>query len=144
MSRPDWPDYYLAIARAVARRASCPRLAVGAVLVKDNAIIATGYNGAPSGFPECEKVGCEMENGHCVRVLHAERNVLLHAARHAGGVHGSTLYLTHEPCYDCAKHIIQAGVKRVVFDGAYRSDRRVAEAFAVATVQLTRSGFRGA
>lgn len=116
MSRPDWPAYFTAVAEAVAQRASCPRAKVGAVIVSgDNRILATGYNGAPSGEPHCLDIGCDMEDGHCQRAIHAEVN----AVTHAGGssLKGSRLYLHYYGerqqgvvCRECAKVLRAAGV----------------------------------
>ena len=106
----------------VARRSTCPRAAVGAVLVRDKRILTTGYNGAPRGLPHCTEVGCLMVNDHCVRTLHAEQNAIIQGALHGVDVAGSTLYVTHQPCLVCAKMIINAGVERVVYGGDYPDD----------------------
>jgi len=103
----------------VARRSTCPRAAVGAVLVRDKRLLTTGYNGAPAGLPHCGEIGCLMVNGHCVRTLHAEQNAIIQGALHGVDVSGSTLYVTHQPCLNCAKMVINAGVKRVVYAGDY-------------------------
>lgn len=117
--RPSWDEYFMDIARQVARRSTCPRAAVGAVIVKDKRILTTGYNGAPMGLPHCTEVGCLMVEGHCVRTLHAEQNAIIQAALHGVSVNGGTLYVTHQPCLNCAKMIINAGIKRVVYAGDY-------------------------
>lgn len=120
--RPSWDEYFMAIARIVATRASCDRLYAGAVLVKDKRIIASGYNGAPPGLPTCDEVGHLLEDGHCVRTIHAEHNVLLQVARLQGSsTEGSTLYANYSPCIHCAKYLVAAGVKRVVFGKVYRN-----------------------
>ncbi len=120
--RPSWDDYFMAITRLVATRANCDRLAAGAVLTKDNRIIATGYNGAPPGLPHCDDIGHLMEEGHCVRTIHGEHNVLLQVARLQGAsTEGTTLYSEYSPCIHCAKYIIACGVKRVVFSKIYRN-----------------------
>ena len=120
--RPSWDEYFMAIARIAATRANCDRLHAGAVLVKDKRIIATGYNGAPQGLPICDDVGHLMEDGHCVRTIHAEHNVLLQVARLQGSsTEGSTLYATYSPCVHCAKYLVAAGIKRVVFGQVYRN-----------------------
>lgn len=103
----------------VARRSTCPRAAVGAVIVRDKRILTTGYNGAPRGLAHCTEVGCLMVNGHCVRTLHAEQNAIIQGALHGVDVSGSTLYVTHQPCLVCAKMIINAGIERVVYGGDY-------------------------
>lgn len=122
-SRPSWDDYFMAIARIVAMRSNCDRLAAGAVLVKNNRIISTGYNGAPPGLPHCDEVGHLMEEGHCVRTIHGEHNVLLQVARLQGAsTEGATLYTKYAPCMHCAKYIVACGVKRVVFGKIYRNN----------------------
>ena len=121
--RPSWDDYFMAIARIIATRSTCNRLRAGAVLVKNRRIISTGYNGAPPGLPHCDgESGHLMEEGHCIRTVHAEENTILQAAA-VGGVtpDGGTLYTTYIPCYHCAKKIIVAGIKRVVAAGVYRN-----------------------
>lgn len=112
MERPNWDDYFMGIAEAVGRRASCPRAAVGAVLVTaENRIAATGYNGAPSGSPHCLDAGCQIEDGHCQRVLHAEVNAVAWAARHGTSIAGTRLYVHGKGvCRECAKVLRAAGV----------------------------------
>jgi dCMP deaminase len=120
--RPSWDEYFMAIARIVATRASCDRLHAGAVLVKDKRIIASGYNGAPPGLPSCDEIGHLLEDGHCVRTIHAEHNVLLQVARLQGSsTEDSILYATYSPCIHCAKYLVAAGIKRVVFGKVYRN-----------------------
>ncbi|MGD8397748.1 MAG: cytidine/deoxycytidylate deaminase family protein [Anaerolineae bacterium] len=117
--RPSWDDYFIEITLQVARRSTCPRAAVGAVIVRDKRILTTGYNGAPTGLPHCTEAGCLMVNDHCVRTLHAEQNAIIQGALHGVDVSGSTIYVTHQPCLVCAKMIINAGIKRVVYAGDY-------------------------
>ena len=120
--RPSWDDYFMAMTRLVATRSNCDRLAAGAILVKDNRIIATGYNGAPPGLPHCDEVGHLMEGGHCVRTIHGEHNVLLQVARLQGAsTIGTTLYSKYVPCIHCAKYIAACGIARVVFAKIYRN-----------------------
>jgi dCMP deaminase len=124
--RPSWDNYFMAAVRIVAARSNCDRLYAGAVLVKNNRIIATGYNGAPPGLPGCDKVGHLMEEGHCVRTIHAEHNSLLQAARSSGPTaDGATMYTKYSPCIHCAKYIIAAGVHRVVMDKIYRNPQAI-------------------
>ncbi len=118
-TRPSWDEYFLRITAEVAQRSTCPRAAVGAVVVKDKRILTTGYNGAPSGLPHCTEAGCLMIDNHCVRAIHAEQNALLQSARHGVALAGGTMYVTHQPCLICAKMIINAGIRRVVFTQAY-------------------------
>ncbi|HNS50164.1 MAG TPA: cytidine/deoxycytidylate deaminase family protein [Anaerolineae bacterium] len=118
-SRPSWDEYFMQITLQVARRSTCPRAAVGAVIVRDKRILTTGYNGSPRGQPHCTEVGCLMVNDHCVRTLHAEQNAIIQGALHGVDVSHSTLYVTHQPCLSCAKMIINAGIERVVYGGEY-------------------------
>lgn len=125
--RPSWDEYFMRIAHVVADRATCMRRRVGALVVKDKRILATGYNGAPSGLPHCEEVGClrEMHNvpsgqrHELCRGLHAEMNALLQGARHGIRMEGSTIYSTHVPCSLCTKMIINTGIERVVASADY-------------------------
>jgi dCMP deaminase len=111
------------IAHEVAQRSTCTRAQVGAVIVKEKRILTTGYNGSPRGLPHCSEVGCLMENGHCVRTLHAEQNAIIQAALHGVLTEGSTVYVTHQPCFLCAKMIINAGITRIVYDNEYPDDK---------------------
>ena len=121
MSRPDWDEYFLRITRDVMRRSTCLRRPVGAVLVRDRHILATGYNGAPSGLPHCSEVGCVREQNNVpagerhelCRGLHAEMNAIIQAAYHGIRAKGSTLYATTHPCSLCAKMLINVGVVKV-------------------------------
>lgn len=125
LQRPTRSEYYMGIAMAVRRRANCLGNRVGAVLVKDDRIIATGYNGTPSGMPNCDEGGCarcadreayESGRGYDVCIcVHAEQNTLLAAARFGIAVEGSHLYTTMRPCFGCAKELLQAKVSGVFF-----------------------------
>ena len=125
--RPSWDEYFIAIARVVATRSNCTRRHVGAVVVKDNHILATGYNGTPRGVRNCFEGGCprcahttasgeHLEECLCV---HAEQNALCQAALYGHALAGSTVYVTISPCLTCAKLLIDAGVKEVVYEGEY-------------------------
>jgi dCMP deaminase len=111
-------EYFMTIALATAKRSTCPRLSVGAVLTKDGKILSTGYNGSPRGTAHCSEVGCYMVNGSCKRTTHAEANALLFAK---GNFDGGTLYCTSEPCLECTKIIINSGVIRVVYRFQYKN-----------------------
>jgi dCMP deaminase len=117
--RPTWDDYFMRITFQVAKRSTCPRAAVGAVIVREKRILTTGYNGSPTGHPHCTDAGCLMVNDHCVRTLHAEQNAIIQGALHGVDVSRSTIYVTHQPCLVCAKMIINAGIERVVYAGEY-------------------------
>lgn len=117
-TRPSWDEYFMGLAHRVATRATCPRAAVGAVIVKDNRILGTGYNGSPSGTAHCIDEGCIMSRNHCIRTIHAEVNAILDALQR-GSVRGATLYCTHYPCANCAKLIKQVGIIKVVYGRDY-------------------------
>ena len=136
-NRPTWDEYFMQIARDVATRATCRRRLVGAVVVLDKRILTTGYNGAPHGLPHCTEVGCKMQDGHCIRTLHAEQNAIVQGALNGVSLRGATLYVTCQPCNNCAKMIINAGIVRVVFDGDY-PDEFAMELFSQAGTNLVR------
>lgn len=117
--RPGWDEYFMQIARTVATRATCPRASVGAVLVREHRILTTGYNGAPRGVAHCAEVGCTIVNEHCMRATHAEANAIVQAALHGVNVANSTAYCTHQPCVNCSKLLISAGVRKIVYETAY-------------------------
>lgn len=126
-TRPGWDQYFMDIADLVSKRSTCLRRAVGAVLVKDRRLLATGYNGAPSGLHHCLDMGClreqmkvpSGERHELCRGLHAEQNAIIQAALHGVSVNGSTLYCTNHPCIICAKMIINAGIVTVVIKSHY-------------------------
>lgn len=125
--RPTWDEYFIGIADLVSKRSSCLRRRVGAVLVKDKNILATGYNGVPSKIRHCSEVGCirqklnipSGERHELCRGLHAEQNAFLQAALHGTSVKGASLYSTTQPCIICAKMIINAGISEIVIRGDY-------------------------
>ena len=120
--RPSWDEYFMKVALLVAERSTCLRRRVGAVLVKDRQILATGYNGAPRGITHCDVVGCLREKlkvpsgqrHEICRGLHAEQNVILQAAWHGVSVRDSIIYITNSPCSICAKMLINAGIREIV------------------------------
>ena len=119
MERPDWNTYFISIAEQVAQRATCPRASVGAVIVKDHRIIATGYNGAPAGEPHCIEVGCIIEHNHCLRAIHAEVNAVCQAAKFGLSVDGAILFYydsLNRPvsCQNCVQVMKAAGIVEVV------------------------------
>ena len=127
IKRPTWDQYFLSIALLVSKRSTCLRRKVGAVLVKDKRILATGYNGAPSGIKHCEETGClreklkvlSGERHELCRGLHAEQNALLQAALHGVSAEGAKMYATTQPCIICAKMLINAGIKEIIIAGRY-------------------------
>jgi dCMP deaminase len=125
--RPSWDEYFLEVAGLVSRRSTCLRRSVGAVLVKEKKILATGYNGAPSGIKHCIDIGCIREKlkipsgqrHELCQGLHAEQNVLLQAALYGISTRKSILYITNQPCAICAKMLINAGIKEIVISDGY-------------------------
>ena len=125
--RPSWDEYFLEMASLVAKRSTCLRRSVGAVIVKEKRILATGYNGAPSGLKHCVEIGCirqklkipSGERHELCRALHAEQNALIQACLHGISVKGATLYATTQPCVICAKMLINAGIKEIVISEGY-------------------------
>ncbi|MGB9866294.1 MAG: deoxycytidylate deaminase [Bacillota bacterium] len=148
--RPSWDEYFMEVAAVVSKRSTCLRRAVGAVLVKEKRILATGYNGAPTGLPHCAEVGClreklsvpSGERHEMCRGLHAEQNALVQAARYGIVVAGSTLYCTTEPCALCAKMLINAGIVRIVFADPY-PDELARQLLAEAGIPVERRMTRG-
>ncbi|MBN2558534.1 MAG: cytidine/deoxycytidylate deaminase family protein [Clostridia bacterium] len=127
MSRPSWDEYFMQIVDLVKTRSTCIRRQVGALIVKDKRILTTGYNGAPAGVRHCEEVGClrqqlnvpSGERHELCRAIHAEQNAIAQAAYSGISVKGSTMYVSLQPCSICAKLIINAGIKKLVFRGSY-------------------------
>ncbi len=128
--RPSWEQYFMEITKLVASRSTCLRRHVGAILVKDKNILATGYNGAPSGISHCLEVGCLREQGdipsgqrhELCRGLHAEQNAIIQAAYHGISIDGATLFCTNLPCVICAKMIINAGIVEIVYVEGYMDE----------------------
>ena len=122
-SRVSWDEYFMNIAHEVATRATCDRKHVGAVVVRDKSILTTGYNGSIRGLSHCDEEGHLMQDGHCVRTIHAEANAIIHAARNGIRIEGATVYVTASPCFNCFKILANAGVTRIVFSEFYRDTR---------------------
>ena len=120
--RPTWDEYFMGIALQVAKRSTCDRAHVGAIIVKDRRILTTGYNGSPSGLPHCDDAGHLMVDGHCVRTLHAEQNAIIQAAYHGFSIKTSILYCTNLPCSICTKMIINAGICRIYYQEGYADE----------------------
>jgi dCMP deaminase len=127
MSRPSWDDYFMQIVELVKSRSTCLRRQVGALIVKDKRILTSGYNGAPAGIRHCAEVGClrqqlnvpSGERHELCRAVHAEQNAIAQAAYMGTSVKGAAMYVSLQPCSMCAKLIINAGIKRLVFKGEY-------------------------
>ncbi|NQV14060.1 dCMP deaminase family protein [bacterium] len=122
-NRASWDNYFMKIAEDVATRSTCDRKFVGAVIVRDKMILSTGYNGSIRGLPHCNEVDHEMENGHCVRTVHAEANAIVQAARNGVTINESDIYVTASPCYNCFKLIANSGIKRIFYGELYRDER---------------------
>lgn len=126
------------IASEVSTRATCDRRSVGAVIVRDKTILSTGYNGSIRGLLHCDEAGHLMEDGHCVRTVHAEANAIAQAARNGVRIEGATIYVTASPCWACFKLIANAGIVRVVYGEFYRDERifKFAEEAKIALVHV--------
>lgn len=120
--RIDWDNYFMYQALLLSQRATCERLKVGAVLVKGNRIVSTGYNGSVSGDAHCTAKGCYLQDGHCVRTLHAEANAIIQCAKLGVSTDDTTIYVTHFPCLQCTKQILQAGVTEICYLNNYRNN----------------------
>ena len=128
-NRPSWHQYFLTITRQVAERSTCTRAKVGAVIVRDKSIVATGYNGSPAGLPHCTEVGCLVYTSrtpagdveeNCFRTIHAEINAIAQAARNGSSIRDADIYITHTPCIHCLKVLINTGIRRVFYEREYK------------------------
>ena len=122
-ARASWDEYFMGIARVVATRSTCDRKHVGAVIVREKMILTTGYNGSIRGLSHCDDDGHLMEDGHCVRTVHAEANAIVQAARNGVRLDGADIYVTASPCFGCYKLIANSGLTRIVFGEFYRDSR---------------------
>jgi dCMP deaminase len=128
-NRPSWDQYFMTITRQVAERSTCTRAKVGAVIVREKNILATGYNGSPAGLPHCLDVGCliyksttpsgETEE-NCFRTIHAEINAIAQAAKNGHAIRDADIYITHTPCIHCFKVLVNTGIKRIVYERPYK------------------------
>ena len=143
MERPSWDEYFMEVAKLVSTRSTCLSRQVGAIIVKDKCILSTGYNGASRGSEHCATVGCirkklNIPSGQQLdlcRAVHAEQNALVQAARHGVMTDGATMYVTVTPCFQCAKMIVNAGIKEIVVNGVY-PDERTMELFKEVGIKL--------
>jgi len=135
MERISWDQYFMAQSHLLALRSTCTRLMVGATIVRDKRIIAGGYNGSVSGGVHCIDEGCYVMDGHCVRTVHAEANALLQCAKFGVPTDGAELYVTHFPCLQCCKQLIQGGIKAVYYAADYKNHPYAIELFHEAGVQ---------
>lgn len=135
MKRLSWDQYFMAQSHLLANRSTCTRLAVGATIVRDKRIIAAGYNGSISGGVHCIDDGCYVIEGHCVRTIHAEMNAILQCAKFGVPTQGAEIYVTHFPCLQCCKGIIQSGIKKVYYANDYKNNPYAIELFESANVE---------
>jgi len=128
--RPSWDQYFLTITRQVAERSTCKRAKVGAVIVRDKNILATGYNGAPAGLAHCTEVGCLIYESktpsgdieeNCYRTIHAEINAIAQAAKNGVSIRDAAIYVTHTPCIHCMKVLINTGIKQIFYERDYKA-----------------------
>ena len=151
MDRLSWNEYFMSIAKIVAERATCNRAKIGAVIVKDKNIIATGYNGAPAGLPHCTEVGCLIyvsknpdveEEENCFRTIHAEINAIAQAAKNGVSIDAADIYITASPCYHCLKTLVNSGIKSIYYLKPYKIDkiRDLLDKSGVDLIQVTMQG----
>lgn len=141
MERITWDQFFMAQSHLLALRSTCTRLAVGATIVREKRIIAGGYNGSISGDEHCIEQGCYVIDNHCVRTVHAEVNALLQCAKYGTSTNGADLYVTHFPCLQCTKSIIQAGIKNVFYAKSYKNSPYALELFEKANVNVVHISF---
>lgn len=143
--RPSWDEYFMEIARAVSKRATCDRGRGGCIIAKNKQILVTGYVGSPKGVPHCDDIGHQMkttthEDGsqtqHCTRTVHMEQNAICQAAKLGVPIDGATLYIKFTPCYTCAKMLINAGINRVVCEKKYHAGKDSEALFKIAGVAI--------
>ncbi|CAM3090040.1 deoxycytidylate deaminase [Leuconostoc rapi] len=140
-NRISWDQYFIAQAAILSTRSTCTRLHVGAVIVQNNRIITSGYNGAVSGTPHCTDVGDLIVDGHCIRAVHAEQNALMQAAQMGISVDGAEVYVTDVPCIHCTKLLLQAGIVKINFMRDYHNDPFAEELLAQKHVTLQQVPF---
>src|SRR3989338_6341227 len=136
--RSGWDEYFMNIAREVSSRSTCDRNFVGAVIVRDKTILSTGYNGSIRGLPHCDVVGHDMENGHCMRTLHAESNAILQAAKNGVSIDNAEIYITSTPCWNCFKMIANAGIKKIYYGKEYGDEKakKIAQELGIELIKI--------
>lgn len=138
MKRMPWDQYFMAQSHLLALRSTCTRLMVGATIVRDKRIIAGGYNGSVSGSVHCIDDDCYVIDGHCVRTVHAEANALLQCAKFGVPTQDAEIYVTHYPCLQCCKQLIQSGIKKVYYAKDYRNHAYAIQLFKEAHVETVK------
>lgn len=136
MERISWHQYFMAQSHLLALRSTCTRLMVGASIVRDKRIIAGGYNGSISGGSHCSEDGCYLVDDHCARTIHAEINAIIQCAKFGVATEGSEIYVTHFPCLNCCKAIIQAGIQKIYYAADYKNHPFAEELFQQAGVAV--------
>lgn len=136
-NRKGWKEYFMEITNLVATRSTCDRAFVGCLLVNDeNRIVSTGYNGSVKKNPHCDDIGHKMRDNHCIATIHAEINALLYCAKEGISVKDCTAYVTHFPCLNCTKALIQAGIKKIYFQNDYRVDEYAMELLKINGIEI--------
>ncbi|MHC0035845.1 ComE operon protein 2 [Pseudoneobacillus sp. C159] len=141
MERIAWDQYFMAQSHLLALRSTCTRLTVGATIVREKRMIAGGYNGSIAGGVHCIDEGCYVIDNHCVRTIHAEMNALLQCAKFGVPAEGAEIYVTHFPCLQCCKALIQAGIKTVHYAKDYKNHPYALELFEQAGVKTAQVPF---
>lgn len=126
-NRIPWDQYFMAQSLLISTRSTCTRLSVGATIVRDRRVISGGYNGSVSGDVHCSDIGCKIVDGHCVRTVHAEVNAILQCAKFGASTEGASIYVSHFPCLQCSKIIIQAGIKKLYYLKDYKNSEYAKE-----------------
>ncbi|KRM62378.1 competence protein comEB [Paucilactobacillus vaccinostercus DSM 20634] len=134
--RIDWDHYFMIQAVLLASRSTCKRLSVGATIVRDKRIIAGGYNGSVSGDEHCIDSDCYLEDGHCVRTIHAEMNAILQCAKFGVSTDGASIYVTDFPCLQCTKMLLQAGIKQINYLRNYHNDEYAMKLIKLKNIKL--------
>jgi ComE operon protein 2 len=141
MERIAWNQFFMAQSLLISKRSTCTRLAVGAVIVRDKRIIAGGYNGSIAGGDHCIDKGCYIIDNHCVRTIHAEMNALLQCAKFGVATEGAEIYVTHFPCLQCTKALIQAGIRSIYYAEDYHNHPFALELLEQAGVKVEKVPF---
>ncbi|WP_368985358.1 ComE operon protein 2 [Caldifermentibacillus hisashii] len=141
MQRIEWDQFFMAQCFLISTRSTCTRLAVGATIVRDKRIIAGGYNGSIAGGDHCIDKGCYVIDNHCVRTIHAEMNAILQCAKFGVPTEGAEIYVTHFPCLQCTKAIIQAGIKVIYYAEDYKNHPYALELLEQAGIKVEKVNF---
>lgn len=136
MDRISWDEYFMAQSYLLSLRSTCSRLCVGATIVREKRIIAGGYNGSIKGDEHCIEKGCKVVEGHCIRTIHAEINAVLQCAKFGASTEGAVIYVTHFPCLNCTKAIIQSGIKEICYANDYRNNEYAIQLIKKSNIKL--------